>query len=99
MREATAPRPPSFASLVQQFFTEYLVAQRALSPRTVTSYRDALMLFLDFTHRHLGKSPTHAALDRHRTRLNPGVPQSSGPAATDTGAHPQPTPTAPPTIH
>lgn len=58
MREATAPRPPSFASLVQQFFTEYLVAQRALSPRTVASYRDALMLFLDFAHKHLGKSPT-----------------------------------------
>jgi site-specific recombinase XerD len=58
MREAIAPRPPSFASLVQQFFAEYLVAQRALSPRTVSSYRDALMLFLDFAHRHLGKSPT-----------------------------------------
>ena len=58
MREPIAPRPPSFASLVQQFFTEYLVAQRALSPRTVGSYRDALMLFLDFAHKHLGKSPT-----------------------------------------
>jgi site-specific recombinase XerD len=44
--------------LVQQFFTEYLVAQRALSPRTVACYRDALRLFLDFTHKHLGKSPT-----------------------------------------
>jgi site-specific recombinase XerD len=58
VREAIAPRPPSFASLVQQFFTEYLVAQRALSPRTVASYRDALMLFLDFAHKRLGKSPT-----------------------------------------
>jgi site-specific recombinase XerD len=44
--------------LVQQFFTEYLVTQRALSPRTVASYRDALMLFLDFAHKRLGKSPT-----------------------------------------
>lgn len=26
MREITAPKPPSFAALVQQFFTEYLVA-------------------------------------------------------------------------
>jgi site-specific recombinase XerD len=58
MREATAPRPPSFASLVQQFFTEYLVTQRALSPRTIASYRDALMLFLDFAHQRLGKAPT-----------------------------------------
>ncbi len=58
MRNATAPKPPSFASLVQQFFTEYLVAQRAVSPRTVACYRDALMLFLDFASRTLGKAPT-----------------------------------------
>jgi site-specific recombinase XerD len=58
MPEATAPPPPSFASLVQQFFTEYLVTQRALSPRTIASYRDALMLFLDFAHQRLGKPPT-----------------------------------------
>jgi site-specific recombinase XerD len=58
MRNVTAPRPPSFASLVQQFFTEYLVAQRAVSPRTVACYRDALMLFLDFAGRTLGKAPT-----------------------------------------
>ena len=48
MRRATAPKPPSFAALVQQFFTEYLVAQRALSPRTVASYRDAMTLFLGY---------------------------------------------------
>jgi site-specific recombinase XerD len=58
MRSATAPKPPSFAALVQQFFTEYLVAQRAVSPCTVASYRDALMLFLDFASRKLRKAPT-----------------------------------------
>jgi site-specific recombinase XerD len=58
MRNSTAPKPPSFASLVQQFFTEYLVAQRAVSPRTVACYRDALTLFLDFASRKLGKAPT-----------------------------------------
>jgi site-specific recombinase XerD len=58
MRKTIAPKPPSFAALVQQFFTEYLVAQRALSPRTVASYRDALMLFLDFASRKLGRAPT-----------------------------------------
>jgi len=58
MRKTIAPKPPSFASLVQQFFTEYLVAQRAVSPRTVACYRDALMLFLDFAGRKLGKVPT-----------------------------------------
>ena len=58
MRELTAPPPPSFPSLVQQFFTDYLVTQRALSPRTIASYRDAWMLFLDFAHKRLGKLPT-----------------------------------------
>ena len=57
-----SPRPPSFASLVQQFFTEYLVTQRAMSPRTIASYRDAMMLFLDFAHKRLGKTPTALAL-------------------------------------
>jgi integrase len=43
------PRQPKglaavFPALVQQFFTEYLVAQRAVSPRTVACYRDAMTL-------------------------------------------------------
>ena len=58
MRNATGPKTPSFAWLVQQFFTEYLVAQRALSPCTVACYRDALMLFLAFAGRKLGKEPS-----------------------------------------
>ena len=62
MRNATAPKPPSFAALVQQFFTEYLVAQRAVSPRTVACYRDALTLFLHFASRTLGKAPTNLRL-------------------------------------
>ena len=33
MSEITALLPVSFALLVQLFFTEYLVVQRALSPR------------------------------------------------------------------
>ena len=60
MSEARYPRkgsPPSFPALVQQFFTEYLVAQRALSPRTVASYRDAMTLFLGYATEQLGKSP------------------------------------------
>lgn len=63
MRKSIAPRPPSFASLVQQFFTEYLVAQRAVSPRTVACYRDALMLFLDFSSQRLKKAATSLTLN------------------------------------
>ena len=49
---------PSFPALVQEFFTEYLVQQRALSPRTVASYRDAFSLLLGFAEQRLGKPPT-----------------------------------------
>ena len=31
--------PPSFAALVQRFFTQYLMEQRALSPCTIAAYR------------------------------------------------------------
>lgn len=58
MNKPTSHPAPSFPALVQQFFTEYLVAQRAVSPRTVACYRDALMLFLTFTSAKLGKEPT-----------------------------------------
>ncbi len=62
MSKVTAPRPVPFASLVQQFFSEYLVTQRALSPCTISSYRDAMMLFLDFTGKRLEKAPTELSL-------------------------------------
>ncbi|OGA53150.1 MAG: integrase [Betaproteobacteria bacterium RIFCSPLOWO2_12_FULL_62_58] len=58
MRDLSPPKPPSFASLVQQFFTGYLVTQRAVSPRTIASYRDALLLFLAFVEQSIGKAPT-----------------------------------------
>jgi len=50
--------PVSFPALVQEFFTHYLVEQRALSPRTVAGYRDAFTLSLTFAHQQLGKWPT-----------------------------------------
>jgi site-specific recombinase XerD len=57
MSERTS-QPPSFPTIVQQFFTDYLVAQRAVSPRTVACYRDAITLFLDFASKRLAKVPT-----------------------------------------
>jgi site-specific recombinase XerD len=49
---------PTFAGLVQEFFTDYMVQQRALSPCTVASYRDTFVLLLRFARdkRHL---PAH----------------------------------------
>ena len=39
------------ASLLPRFFTEHLVAQRNVSPRTVAAYRDAFRLLLRFLQR------------------------------------------------
>ena len=59
MNRPTTPRtPPSFAALVQSFFTEHLTQQRAMSPRTVATYRDGFVLFLDFATARLHKQPT-----------------------------------------
>ena len=49
---------PTFAALVQEFFTDYMVQQRALSPCTVASYRDAFVLLLRFAEKRLRKQPT-----------------------------------------
>ena len=54
--------PPSFATLVQTYFTEYLTQQRALSPQTIAAYRDAFVLFLKFAQSRLDKEPTAIAL-------------------------------------
>jgi hypothetical protein len=54
--------PPSFAALVQAYFAEYLMQQRALSPQTIATYRDAFMPFLGFAQPRLGKSPTTMAI-------------------------------------
>ncbi len=53
---------PSFCALVQAFFADYLVEQRALSPHTVAAYRDAFLLFLAFAEVRPGKSPDHLSL-------------------------------------
>ena len=37
-----------FAMLVNQFIMEYLVAARDLSPNTVLSYRDSIVLLITF---------------------------------------------------
>lgn len=57
-----AKTPPSFATLVQAYFAEYLTQQRALSPQTIAAYRDAFVLFLEFAQSRLGKSPAAIAL-------------------------------------
>ena len=59
----TPSAPPSFAALVHSFFTEHLTQQRAISPRTIATYRDAFVLFLDFAVVRLHKQPTAVQLE------------------------------------
>jgi site-specific recombinase XerD len=59
MSKSNLPKPPpSFAALVQAYFTEHLTQHRALSPQTIAAYRDAFILFLGFAESRLGKVPT-----------------------------------------
>lgn len=62
MRSDTAMPAPSFPALVQAFFAEHLTQQRALSPRTVATHRDAFMLFLAFVQRHCARAPADLKL-------------------------------------
>jgi integrase/recombinase XerD len=59
------PKPttvPSFAMLVQRFFTEHLTHHRAVSPRTIAAYGDTFRLLLQFTEQHTGKFPSELKL-------------------------------------
>jgi len=50
--------PQSFPTLLQKFFTQRLIQQQHVSPRTVAAYRDSFRLLLAFAHRQLHKSPS-----------------------------------------
>jgi len=61
MSKRAKPRP-SFAALVQAYFTDYLSRQRALSAHTIAAYRDGFVQFLSYAEARLGKSPTAMTL-------------------------------------
>jgi site-specific recombinase XerD len=62
-KPTTTQTPLSFAALAQAFFAEHLTQQRAMSPRTVATYRDEFVLFLDFAQARLHKQPTAMRLE------------------------------------
>ena len=57
------PPTPTFASLLQDFFCQRLLAQRNASARTITSYRDAFRLLLRYAERCIRKQPFALTLD------------------------------------
>jgi site-specific recombinase XerD len=56
------PSSSNFATLLQEFFVERLMQQRAVSPQTIASYRDTFRLFLQFAQTRLRKPPVDLAL-------------------------------------
>jgi site-specific recombinase XerD len=56
-------RPPSFAALLERFFTQRLMQQRKASAHTIASYRDTFRLLLQFAHKRLHKAPSALALE------------------------------------
>lgn len=56
------PSSPSFAMLLQRFFVDHLLQQRAVSPRTISAYRDTFRLLLHFAEGHIGKTPARITL-------------------------------------
>jgi integrase/recombinase XerD len=60
---------PSFPTLVQDFFCQYLIAQRNVSKQTVASYRDTFRLFLTSIQQRTGKAPSTLLLTDVNTTL------------------------------
>lgn len=53
---------PSFAVLLEGFFTQRLMQQRQASPHTISSYRDTFRLLLLFAQQQLRRPPARLAL-------------------------------------
>ena len=54
---------PSFAVLLEGFFTQRLMRQRQASAHTIASYRDTFKLLLKFVHARRHKAPSALALE------------------------------------
>jgi site-specific recombinase XerD len=54
---------PSFAPLLEGFFTQRLMRQRRASAHTIASYRDTFRLLLQFVQQRLRKAPSALMLD------------------------------------
>ncbi len=54
---------PSFAPLLQSFFTQRLLQQKQASPHTISSYRDTFRLLLKFIQARLNKPPNSLLLE------------------------------------
>jgi site-specific recombinase XerD len=65
----TTKVPQSFPTLLRKFFTQRLIQQQHVSPRTVVAYRDSFRLLIAFAHRKLHKSPSDMTIEDFDTPL------------------------------
>jgi site-specific recombinase XerD len=61
MGEVSMTPQPSFAPLLERFFTQRLITQKQVSPHTIASYRDTFRLFLQFARKQTNKAPSDLA--------------------------------------
>ena len=54
---------PTFAPLLEGFFTQRLMRQRRASAHTIASYRDSFQMLLQFVHERLRKAPSALMLE------------------------------------
>jgi site-specific recombinase XerD len=54
---------PTFAALLEGYFTQRLMQQRQASAHTIASYRDTFRLLLQFLQKRLSKAPSTLALE------------------------------------
>lgn len=62
MRNQSTPRIP-LGPAIQSYFYSYLIGQRDLSPRTISSYRDAFRLLLRFLQKRWHLKPDKLCVD------------------------------------
>jgi integrase/recombinase XerD len=66
----SALNPPTFPVLVQNFFADFLIIQREISPNTVASYRDTFRLLLGYIQEITGRPPaTFRLIDLQASRI------------------------------
>lgn len=58
------PLEPSFAVLLQRFFTQRLMQQKKVSPHTLCSYRDTFRLLLRFATKKLHTTPERLVIEQ-----------------------------------
>lgn len=58
------PPIPTFATLLQRFFTQRLMQQKRVSAHTISSYRDTFRLLLRFAQKRLRTSPDRLAFEK-----------------------------------